>query len=182
MDVAASDQEINDWWSQLKEIDGEFELGHSDKIPQMKSNKRFGGIFEALLSGKALFLEIKKCGKNACSICKPPRLPPETFTKLQHFPDPIPKGDGYYKPFQDVLGTDTVEEHRPSLQKFSSREKRLPFYLSVQHVRNCNMMLICDECGMWRLVYAKRKFRSVICFNELWMTCHSHVVLLCRML
>ena len=33
VDVAASDQDINDLWSQLKEIDGKFELGHSDKIP-----------------------------------------------------------------------------------------------------------------------------------------------------
>ena len=33
VDVAASNQEINDLWSQLKEIDGEFKLGHSDKIP-----------------------------------------------------------------------------------------------------------------------------------------------------
>ena len=32
------DRDINDLWSQLKEI-GEFELGHSDKIPQRKVTK-----------------------------------------------------------------------------------------------------------------------------------------------
>ena len=72
----------------------------------------------------------------------------------------MPKGDGHYKPFEDVFGTDTTEEHQPSLQKLSAREKRLPFYPSVQRVRNYNMMLMCDECGMWRLVYAKRKLKT----------------------
>ena len=33
-----------------------------------------------------------------------------------------------------------------SLNKIIS--KQLPFYPSVQHVLNCNTMLMCDECGM----------------------------------
>ena len=37
------------------------------------------------------------------------------------------------------------------------RSKLLPFYASVQHVKNSGMMLLCDECGMWRLIYATRK-------------------------
>ena len=71
----------------------------------------------------------------------------------------MPGQDGHYKRFEEVFGTSTVEEHRPSLQKIT--KKRLPFYPSVQHVRNCNTMLMCDECGMWRLVYATRKLKAV---------------------
>lgn len=129
MDVAASDHEIDALWSQLKEIDGEFELGHSDKIPRRKVTQGLEAFLKHCCRERHYFFEIKKCGKNDCSICKPPRLPPETFTKLHR------SYAGHYKPFQDVLGTDTVEEHRLSLQKFSSREKRLPFYPSVQHFR-----------------------------------------------
>ena len=71
----------------------------------------------------------------------------------------MPGQDGHYKRFEEVFGMSTVEEHRPSLQKIT--KKRLPFYPSVQHVRNCNTMLMCDECGMWRLVYSTRKLKAV---------------------
>lgn len=134
VDVAASDQEIDNLWSQLKEINEEFELGHSDKIPRRKVKVGLEAFLKHCCRERHYFFEIKKCGKNACSIYKLPRLPPDTFTKLQHFPDPMPKSDGHYKPFQDVLGTDTVEEHRPSLQKISSREKQLS-------TRVCNMFV-----------------------------------------
>ena len=66
--------------------------------------------------------------------------------------------DGHYKKFGDVFGTNTTEEQRPSLQKIT--KKRLPFYPSVQHVNNVKTMLMCDECGMWRLVYATKKLKA----------------------
>ena len=67
--------------------------------------------------------------------------------------------DGHYKPFQDVYGTDTTEDHRPSLahQKRSTKSKTLPFVASVQHVCNVNLMVLCEECDMWRLLYSPFK-------------------------
>ena len=50
--------------------------------------------------------------------------------------------------------TTTVEHHRPSVQNIT--KKRLPFYPMVQQVKNCNMMLLCDKCGMWRLICYKK--------------------------
>ena len=70
----------------------------------------------------------------------------------------MPGQDSHYKKLEEVFATNTVEEHRPSLQKIT--KKRLTFYPSVQHVRNFNTMLMCDECGMWRLVYANRKAKA----------------------
>ena len=70
----------------------------------------------------------------------------------------MPGEDGHYKKFSEVFRTATVENHRPSLQNIT--KKRLPFYPSVQHVKNRNMMLLCDECGMWRLIYATKKLTS----------------------
>ena len=60
---------------------------------------------------------IKKCGDSACGVCKPPRLPPDTFSKIHFVPDPVPQAYGHYKSFEDVYGTVTTEEHRPSLAK-----------------------------------------------------------------
>ena len=157
--TAASEAEISDLWSQLKEIDPEFDLSPTDKIPRKKVTQNLQAFLKHCCRERHYFFDIKKCGDSACAICKPPRLPPDLFSKLEHFPDPMPGQDGHYKRFEEVCGTSTVEEHRPSLQKIT--KKRLPFYPSVQHVRNCNTMLMCDECGMWRLVYSTRKLKAV---------------------
>ena len=54
-----------------------------------------------------------------------------------------------------MFGTNTSEEHHPSEQK-----NTLPFYTSIQHVKNIEMMLECEECGLWRLQYSKRKVKK----------------------
>ena len=33
----------------------------------------------------------------------------------------------------------------------------LPFVASVQHARNTNIMMQCEECDMWRIMYSKYK-------------------------
>jgi len=56
-----------------------------------------------------------------------------------------------------VFGAETSEEHRPSLKQQKARSKSLPFYASIQHVKNAQLMLQCEECNMWRLIYSKHK-------------------------
>ena len=101
------------------------------------------------------FFEIKKCGITSCDICTAIRLPIEVFQQIKAFPDPEPGEDNHYKPFSQVYGTATSEKFRPSIKQ--GRKKTLPFHGKLQHVRNVDMMLECGECGMWRLIYAKRK-------------------------
>ena len=101
--------------------------------------------------------QIKKCDSETCDTCKPVRLPKEVFDSLQVLPDPVLGEDGHHKTLDDVLGTETDESHRPSLQKTPKRRKTLPFSASIQHVRNVDLMLQCDECAMWRLLYSKFK-------------------------
>ena len=79
---------------------------------------------------------------------------------MHHLPDPHPSTDDHYKSFSEVFGTDTSEQYRPSMKAKPRKEKTLPFYPSVQHVRNAEMMLLCEECEMWRLIYAKRKLKG----------------------
>lgn len=70
-------------------------------------------------------------------------------------PDPVPGENGQYLPFEKVYGTSTQEMHRPSLSNRSKKQNTLPFIESIQHVKNVNLMVECEECGMWRLIYAK---------------------------
>ena len=93
-------------------------------------------------------------------MCLPPPLPDDVFEKLSHLPDLLPGSEGHYKHFSEVFGSKTSEEHRPSSKCKSQKQKALPLYPSMQHVKNTEMMLLCDECEMWRLLYAKRKLKK----------------------
>ena len=94
--------------------------------------------------------DILKCSSSACTICKPPRLPQETFDKLHHSPDPIIGSDQHYLPFEEVYGTETTEKDRPSAQKSKDGGRKF----TLKHVKNANIMLMCDECSLWRLLYS----------------------------
>ena len=39
-------------------------------------------------------------------------------------------------------------------------KKTLPFVASIQHAKNVNLMVQCEECGTWRLIYSKKKLSS----------------------
>jgi len=107
---------------------------------------------------KYLF-QIKKCGSSSCSICKPPKLPSDVFQTISFIPDPVPGDEGHYKCFSDVYGTDTTEEHCPSLKKPNKRRKTLPFSSNLTHVKNVDMMLQYEECDSWRLLYSQHKLK-----------------------
>jgi hypothetical protein len=92
-------------------------------------------------------------------------LPFEIFYKLKHIPHPTPMEDtdGHYLPFSGVYEKPTSEEHRPSFkphQPKSKKKRTLPYYATVQHVKNANLMVQCAECEMWRLVFSHYKLYS----------------------
>ena len=98
-------------------------------------------------------IDILKCGSSVCTICKPPRLSKEVFSKLHHLPDPIIGDDQHYVPFEKVFGTDITEKDRPSAQKSKYGGRKF----TLKHVKNANIMLMCDECSLWRLLYSCNK-------------------------
>ena len=97
--------------------------------------------------------DILKCGKDDCELCKPVCLPRDIFSSIKQLPFPVLDD----QPFSTVFGKDTTEEHQPSLRGRASnaKVKCLPIYASVQHVKNAQLMVQCEECNMWRLVYSK---------------------------
>ena len=76
-------------------------------------------------------------------VCGRVRLSTEEFFKIKLLPDPMMKDDGHFKSFEEIHGTDTSENDRPSLKR--GKESSLPFYASVQHAKNSGIMLCCDE-------------------------------------
>ena len=81
-------------------------------------------------------------------------MPLDKFAQIKRFPDPVLNTTtGHYKPFSEVYGTATSEDDRPSIKE----KKRALLHASIQNVRNSGLMLLCEECGMWRLVYSKKK-------------------------
>ena len=90
-------------------------------------------------------------------------LPFEIFCKLKHIPHPTPMEDGHYLPFSEVYEKLTSEEHRPSFKPHQPKSKKkctLPYYATIQHVKNANLMVHCAECEMWRLVFSCYKLDS----------------------
>ena len=65
--------------------------------------------------------------------------------------------EGHYKGYADVYGTTTDESHHPSLQRRSKKVKTLPFASTLKYVKNVDMMLECEHCGRWRLLYCQQK-------------------------
>ncbi len=155
---AGSEQEIEDMWNSLHSIDSTLKVG--DKHQKGSQSLR-PSLSKFLSQPKHYSFCVKKCGSTSCDICKPRRLPSEVFSKTHHLPDPIPAADGHYKSFSDTYGTSTTEMHRPSLAKRPGRAKTLPFVARVQHVRNVSLMVQCEECEMWRLLYSPRKLSSL---------------------
>ncbi|XP_065883057.1 uncharacterized protein [Dysidea avara] len=154
----ATDTEITEMWEELKSIDPGCGDPQSLKTKSaVTENPILSQFFSHCCRERHYYFEIKKCGKDECHICRPVRLASSVFQNIHHFPDPVPADNDHYKSFSDIYGHNTTEEHRPSLKKRSSKEKTLPFHGKLQHVKNANLMLECEECGMWRLIYAKTK-------------------------
>ena len=110
-----------------------------------------------------LYLEVLKCGEEACEQCRSVHLHREAFDRIKHFPFPVPGEDWHYKKkISDVLRRDICsevkknEEFRPSQKKvIKTKVKTRPFYASVQYIKNSQLMVQCEECKMWRLVFSK---------------------------
>ena len=155
--VAASDPDIEEMWENVTAIDPSVDPRETLNKGNLSSKPHLVNFLNHCCRQRHYFFEIKKCGESSCTICKPVRLPDDIFRGLMHLPDPTPCSDGHYKPFTEIFGKETSENHRPSLQKKPKKKKTLPFHGVLQHVKNANMMLECEECGMWRLLYAKSK-------------------------
>ena len=77
----------------------------------------------------------------------------ERFKGIHYLPDPVMGSDDHYVPFTDAYGTNTSENERPSRRKMKTRT----YSSSEQHACNAGILVQCDECDKWRLLFSKRK-------------------------
>ena len=157
---AATETEIEDILNSLLSIDDTVSLDKKLVKAALQKHPKLVQYLEHYCHRRHYVFCVKKCGKPDCEMCKPPRLPCDVFDEIKNLPDLIPDTNGHYKSFESVYGTVTAEEHRPSLKSRPSRAKSLPFVASVQHARNTNLMVQCEECEMWRLIYSRHKLTS----------------------
>ena len=82
------------------------------------------------------------------------------YIDIHNLPDPEINEDGHYRSFDEVFGSSTSEKDLPSAATNVKRNtKSLPFSATQQHVKNVNLVIQCDECDMWRLLFSKLKLR-----------------------
>lgn len=145
---------IDKMWSILKLVDPTLTFSDTLRKSSLDSKPQLKKFMDHCC---VIHKYITKCGSLTCSICKPPHLPQEIFKQIKFLPDPMPVEEGHYKPFSEVYGTTTSEEHCPSSTKKTKRRKTLPFPSNLNRVQNVDMMLQCEECDVRKLLYSQKK-------------------------
>lgn len=159
---SASVNEIDEFWSNILAIDSSLKQGKYTKQNIGEHTDIVGFISHCCRASHYTF-DILKCGEEGCKFCKPIRLPSQVFSQLKRLPYPTPGVDGHYLQFTEVFDIDTNESHCPTSlnKKNSSRKKKsLPFYASVQHAKNSRLVVQCDDCNMWRVIYSKHRLKK----------------------
>ena len=156
---SATVAEIEEFWNSILNLEATLKLDDKVTKKNVADYSNLCNFLQHCCSQSHYSFDILKCGSSQCNYCSPPRLPMDVFVTLQHLPLPTPGCDNHYKSFSEVYGTKTSEEHRPSLTS-KSPKKTVPFPTSVQHAKNTNIMVMCEECDMWRLVYCQTKLSS----------------------
>ncbi len=154
---AATEDEITEFWSTLLLIDKSLTMQDTTK-KHMKDRKDMCAFINYCCQSRHYSFQIKKCGQSSCKICKPVRMDDNIFGATHSLPDPVPNGDGHYKSFSDLYGQPTTENFRPSLKHSPTPTKLVIGYVPCQqHVNNVGLLVECEECSMWRLLFCKFK-------------------------
>ena len=158
---SATSNELSMFWSCIIAFDSTLEEKGIYRKETIKKHQRIVDFLSHCCQSSHYTFDILKCGKPECNICTEVRLPRAVFDKLRHIPHPTPGTNGHYLSFTEVFHTTTTEEHRPSFKKSSTSKARvkrkLPYYASLQHVKNSQLMVQCTECDMWRIIFSKFK-------------------------
>ena len=104
---------------------------------------------------------IKKYGEENCNICQELQLPPEVFSSLSHLLDPIPNGE-HYNDFDTSYSTVKTEEHLPSLNEKMKIGHAMPYSPTAQTAKNANLVIQCNSCSKWQVLYANKKLKTVV--------------------
>ena len=68
--------------------------------------------------------------------------------------------EDHYLPFESIYGTQTTEEHRPSLVARNQGGHQIPFSPSSQTANTVKQLLYCVDCGKPRVMYSQTKLST----------------------
>ena len=69
----------------------------------------------------------------------------------------MPSDEGkHYKPYDEVWGTVTYENHMPSLKTSKNMKHNIPFNPLQQHALYTRLVIKCSECDKPRVIYAQK--------------------------
>ena len=147
--LAASDDEIKEFWKVMLDIDASLESCAYTK----KTIKSKDANLNIISHCCHYSFTVKKCFVEFCGICSPFRLPPEVYHNLHHLPDPVLSNSekGHYNSFDEVYGTQTSKQDQPSAKKAKEVGSHC---FTVRCVKYANLMLQCEE---FELVYIVRE-------------------------
>ena len=109
-----------------------------------------------------------------CTFCLEKRLPVEVFSNLPWIRDPVPKedGSGKYLLYQEIVGKETTEKHRPSCATESQCDiEHKDLYLFRQ-----KYVILCfkPHCLYLRYALVPYQLKEIECLEcETWYVCGS---------
>ena len=153
---ASTDDEIDQMWSEMKKVDESVSRDDKSKV-KIEKKEEFQVFYKNHCLNRHYFFSVKKCKDSNCKFHSMPRG--EDFDSVHHLPDPVPNGERY-KPFEEVYGTVTTEEYRPSISNKAKVDKRIPFNPSGQTALNVRQVITCSECSKPRVLHSSRKVKD----------------------
>lgn len=149
---------IDSFFREIHEIDNTVER---DKLTNRDLKKR--SVLKEFMSAHCMSthytFQIRKCVKDGCVCCKkhPPSIPLGVFVGVHFLPSPMLDIGTKYREFDEVYGTETTEQDRPSLQnngRKGATDEALKHLLVAGKVRG---IILCGECHKSRCIYAAKK-------------------------
>ena len=152
---SASEEDIDAIWKEILKVDQSLTTSDTTKL-KIRTKEQFKSFLLSHCCQRHYMFSVKKCEDLECLVCEFPRLPPNIFQTLHHLPDPVPVGE-HYKSFDELYGTNTTEEHRPSLKESKVKSHGMPFSPTAQYAKNINLVVTCSDCDKPRVCYAQKK-------------------------
>ncbi|GBB89851.1 hypothetical protein RclHR1_01670002 [Rhizophagus clarus] len=153
--ILATEEEIAELFESIFNIDSTLKIEETTQA-QIRRHPALVEFIKTHCRVRAYSFQIKKCNNPACLYCKPIRLPLNEFHNLSFLPDPIPSQDNtdHYATFQNVYGTETTEEYRPTYMQSQANAEPIP--KSILIVAKIRGYINCKDCGKRRCVYSDK--------------------------
>ena len=174
--TTATAEQLEELFSYAKQVDSTLSPTDSTKV-ELSKKTNLKSFMSKHCRIRHYTFQIMKCMDETC--CLEKRLPIEVFSSLSWIPDQVPEDDAFekYLPYEEVVGTETTDKHRPSLgtggNQIDSDRKDL---LVSTRVRTT---VTCWECFKPRCVYSRyvltpAQLEEISCLEcETWYTCGS---------